>query len=93
MDELAKVGVQCDFEKAAYYRYGSGFYCTNAYVDHAGEDDHLRFVDNVLRSSGRLLRYLFSDKSLVLTTSDEIEDDRVDSFNADYNHEFYYKGN
>lgn len=93
MEELMKVGVQCEFEEATYRRYGDGAYCNNAYVDHAGMDDHLRFVDGVLRSSGRLLRYLFSDKSVVLTTSDEIGDDRVKNFHADYRHEFYYKGN
>lgn len=93
MEELMKVGVQCEFEKATYHRYGSGVYCVNASVDHAGEDDHLRFVDGTLRSSGRLLRYLFSDKSVVLTTSDEIDDDRVENFHVDYRHEFYYKGN
>ena len=93
MEELMKVGVQCEFEKATYHRYGSGVYCVNASVDHAGEDDHLRFVDGTLRSSGRLLRYLFSDKSVVLTTSDEIDDDRVENFHVGYRHEFYYKGN
>lgn len=93
MEELNKIGVQCEFERPEYRRYGDGVYCINADVDHAGEDDHLRFVESILRSSGRLRRYLFSDKSLVLTTSDEIDDDRVDNFHVDYKHEFYYKGN
>lgn len=93
MDELTKSGVQCEFETANYHSYGCGLYCTNAHVDHAGEDDHQKFVESVLRSSGRLRRYLFSDKSLVLTSSDEIDDDRVDNFHAKYKHEFYYKGN
>ncbi len=90
MDELGKVGVECDFETPEYRRYGSGVYCYNAYIDHAGEDDHLTFVESVLRSSGCLLRYLFSDKSVVLTTSDEIDDDRVENFHVNYKHEFYY---
>lgn len=93
MGELGKVGVECDFEIPEYRRYGAGVYCCNAYVDHAGEDDHMMFVESVLRNSGRLLRYLFSDKSVVLTTSDEVDDDRVENFRADYKHEFYYKGN
>lgn len=93
MEELGKVGIECDFETPEYRRYGTGVYCCNAYVDHAGEDDHLTFVESVLRSSGRLLRYLFSDKSVVLTTSDEVDDDRVENFHVNYKHEFYYKGN
>lgn len=74
-------------------RNTTGVYCCNACVDHAGEDDHLTFVESVLRSSGRLLRYLFSDKSVVLTTSDEVDDDRIENFHVNYKHEFYYKGN
>ncbi len=88
MDELGKVGVECDFETPEYRRYGSGVYCYNAYIDHAGEDDHLTFVEGVLRSSGRLLRYLFSDKSVVLTTSDEIDDDRVYDITGDCTEEY-----
>lgn len=93
MDELGEAGVECDFETPEYRRYGDDVYCDNAYVDHAGEDDHMMFVEGVLRSKRRLFRYLFSDKSVVLTTSDEIDDDRVENFHAGYKHEFYYKGN
>lgn len=93
MDKLAEVGVECVFETPVYNSYWGGFYCTNAYVDHPGEDDHATFVENILRSKGRLIRYLFSDKSFVITTSDEIEDDSIENFHVDYRHEFYYKGN
>lgn len=89
MDRLAEVGVECIFEKPEFF----GSYCMNAGVDHPGEDDHTKFVENILRSKGRLLQYLFSDKSFVITSSDEIEDDRIDNFHVSYKHETYYKGN
>lgn len=89
MDRLAEVGVECVFDRPEF----SGSWCMNAGVDHPGEDDHAKFVENVLRSKGRLLRYLFSDKSFVITSGDEIEDDRIENLHVDYKHETYYKGN
>lgn len=49
------------------------------------------FVDKTTSNRGRLLRYLFSDESFVLTGNDNSEYD-VDIC-ALYPHEEYYKGN
>lgn len=84
---LSEIGIECEFEQAKYF--GSGW-CENAYVDHAGEDEHLDFVTRVLNNRGRLLRYLLSSESFVLTGNDnEAHDVEV---RVDYAHEKYYKG-
>lgn len=85
---LGEVGVDCEFEQAKYFGEG---WCGNAWVDHAGEDEHLDFVNRVLNNRGRLLRYLFSDHSFVLTGNDNEAHD-VGVY-VDYSHEEYYKGN
>lgn len=88
--ELGKEGIQCEFEEADYH----GIYCYNASVDHAGEDDHLKFVSDVLRNRKRLLRYLFSEKSFVLTTYDTSPGEGyLEKSNVAYRHELYHKGN
>lgn len=92
MDTLFEVGVKCSFDEPEYYFFDNGnFYVENAYVDHYGEDDHRQFVDLTTRNKGRLLRYLFSNKSFVLTGNDN--DDHSVNIRVDYPHEEYYKGN
>lgn len=88
---LGSVGVECEFDEAVYHNYDSGTYCVNASVDHAGADDHAKFVNSVIRNKGRLLRYLFSEQSFVLIGNDN-GCDEIDIV-ADYPHEEYYKGN
>ena len=85
---LGEVGVDCEFEQAKYFGEG---WCENAHVDHAGEDEHLNFVNRVLNNCGRLIRYLFSDHSFVLTGNDNESHDV--GIYVDYPHEEYYKGN
>lgn len=90
---LGEVGVDCDFEQAEYERLSwcNGYiYCINASLDHACEGDLPKFVENVLRNRGRLLRFLFSDESFVLTGNDNIGTDI--NICAEYRHEKYYKG-
>lgn len=92
MKTLDSVGVECEFETPIYRNYGGGeFYVQNASVDHCGEDDHQRFVDKTTSNKGRLLRYLFSNESFVLTGNDNSEYDV--NICALYPHEEYYKGN
>lgn len=91
METLDSVGVECEFDEAVYHNYGSGSYVVNASIDHCGEDDHQRFVDKTTSNKGRLLRYLFSEDSFVLTGNDNSDMD-VD-IHALYPHEEYYKGN
>ena len=93
-DALAKEGVVCEFEEPEYKAYGSGrLYCENADVDHAGENEHAAFVKHTVNNKNRLLRYLFSENSFVLTGNDNDPDDRTVDINVPYKHEEYYKGN
>lgn len=87
---LIEEGVDCEFVQAAYYDFNEDF-CEDAGVDHAGCDDHLNFVNRVITNKNRLLRYLFSEDSFVITGNDNGYDP-VD-IKADYPHEEYYKGN
>jgi len=92
MEALDSVGVACEFETPVYRYYSDGsFYVQNASIDHCGEGDHQRFVDKTTSNKGRLLRYLFSEDSFVLTGNDNIECDV--SIRALYPHEEYYKDN
>lgn len=86
-DMLWIEGVVADFEEPEW----SDGYCLNAGIDHAGVDDHERFVKCVLANRNRLMRYLFSEESFVLTGNDN-SCDNVD-IRAEYDHEEYYKGN
>lgn len=91
METLEDVGVKCEFETPIYRNCDGGLYVQNASVDHCGEDDHRRFVDKTTSNRGRLLRYLFSNESFVLTGNDNSEYDV--NIRALYPHEEYYKGN
>lgn len=92
VDTLYKFKITCSFDKPEYRDYGSGLvYCINASVDHCGEDDHREFVEKTVYNEGRLLRYLFSQDSFVLTGNDN---DYYDvGINVKYPHESFYKGN
>lgn len=92
METLDSVGVECEFETPEYRNYGGReFYVQNADVDHCGNGDHQRFVDNTTSNKGRLLRYLFSNESFVLTGNDNSDCDV--NICVMYPHEEYYKGN
>lgn len=90
-DMLYEEGIECEFESPVYDDDIHPDWCENAYVDHAGEDDAHDFVKNLLRNKGRLLRYLFSEDSFVLTGNDNSYTDV--RLSVDYKHEEYYKGN
>ena len=85
---LGEVGIDCEFEQAEYW--GDGW-LSNGYVDHAGDGDHYDFVNKTLNNRNRLLRYLFSEQSFVLTGNDN--DDYGVGIDVDYPHEECYKGN
>ena len=86
---LGDVGVDCEFEPAEYYGKSTRW-CKSAYVDHACEDDLPRFVESVLKGRGRLLRFLFSGESFVLTGNDNDATNVI--IRVGYRHEKYYKG-
>ena len=93
MDTLYSVGVDCEFEKPIYRKCGNFVYVENASVDHCGEDEHRQFVDNTTKNKGRLLRYLFSGDSFVITGNDNCDSERAVDIQVTYPHEEYYKGN
>ena len=93
MDTLASAGIDCGFSKARYHDYGGRLYCENASVDHSDDGELKDFVDKTVHNKGRLMRFLFSPKSFVLTGNDNDCDDRGVDIDVDYPHEEYYKGN
>lgn len=79
-----KNNIQYDFEEPTKDPWWYG-------IDHVSEDDMIDFVKLVCHSEKRLLKYLFSEKSFILTGNDN--DDSNVSINVTYKHEEYYKGN
>lgn len=59
------------------------------YVDHSNEMTD--FLNAVCEDEGKLMRYLFSDLSFIITGNDN-DDEDVD-INVAYAHDEYYKGN
>lgn len=59
------------------------------YVDHSNELGG--FLDAIVSDEEKLLRFLFSDLSFIITGNDN-EDSDVD-INVSYDHDSYYKGN
>lgn len=82
-DEL-EYGIYCYDEEIETYLKPKG-----GYVDHGNEARE--FVDAVCTDEQRLLNYLFSNKTFILTGNDN--DDIDVEINVDYPHEEYYKGN
>ena len=84
-ETLGKYGVDCEFEKPERASYG----ITNVGIDHG--DQCADFASAVLRSEHRLIRFLFSDESFIITGNDN--DGTGVDIAVDYPHETYYKGN
>lgn len=80
---LQEAGIECEFEN------DSKSFWEHGYVDHGSELND--FVNDLVGDGDKLLRYLFSDESFVITGNDNSDDD-VD-INVDYEHDEYYKGN
>lgn len=83
---MSQLDIKCEFEDATYDKHG---WPENFYIDHDSETRE--FIEAVLHSPKRLVRYLFSDESFVLTGNDN-GDYGVD-IDVCYPHEEYYKGN
>ncbi len=59
------------------------------YIDHGGELNE--FLNDICNDESKLMRFLFSSESFILTGNDN--DDSDVNINVDYKHEEYYKGN
>lgn len=82
-DTLERVDVEAEFEEPTNDDY---------YIDH-GVSELSDFLEDVLQDEDRLLRYLFSGQSVVVTGNDN-SDETPDSYDFDSNDfEVYEKGN
>ena len=99
-DMLSKYGVDCECSRPAEFVVGTYngkqyTYLNNGYVDHDYEGRDL--VDALFADKDRLIRFLFSDDSFVVTCNDNMDEDErkewEDSADVSYPHETYYKGN
>ena len=97
---LVKYGVECSCSvpaKFVKFSGSDGEYLDNGYVDHASDGDAKEFVERMLNHEHALIKYLFSDESLVVTGNDNCDEDRdewmQEQTDVDYPHNTYYKGN
>lgn len=74
-------------EKGIEVSYETDF--DNGYIDHAYE--LFNFLEDVVNDTNKLMNYLFSDLSFILTGNDNSDND-VD-IHVDYEYDEYYKGN
>lgn len=75
--------------KESSYTPGYKYVDNGGYVDHS--DELAEFIKAVTEDEGKLLRYLFSPLSFIITGNDN-DDEDVD-INVDYEYDSYYKGN
>lgn len=82
-DTLSSNGINCEFEgeSKSFWEHG--------YIDHGNELNN--FVNDLVGDNGKLMRYLFSDESFVITGNDN--DDEDVNINVSYEYDEYYKGN
>jgi hypothetical protein len=71
------------------YKDGESWAENSGYVDHS--DRLTNFLDAVLADEEKLMRFLFSDMSFIITGNDN-DDEDVD-INVNYEYDGYYKGN
>lgn len=92
---LKSEGIEVTFEEPVYKKYtfegndGTEYIDNGGYVDHS--DEMTDFLDAICEDEGKLMRYLFSDLSFIITGNDN-DDEDVD-INVEYAHDEYYKGN
>ena len=72
-----------------FFKRDESYTFENGYVDHSQDLDI--FLEDVCNDAGKLLRYLFSSESFIITGNDNNDHD-VD-INVSYDHDEYYKGN
>lgn len=92
---LSSEGIVCSFKgegKTKSYEYNGKtkyYQSINGYVDHGNELKE--FIEDVCSDKDKLFRFLFSDKSFIITGNDN--DDEDVCINVTYDHDEYYKGN
>lgn len=90
---LRSKGIEVTADEAKYvestHTKGYFYYDNAGYVDHS--DELKGFHDAIMADENRLMNFLFSPLSFIITGNDN-DDEDVD-FKVDYTHEEYYKGN
>lgn len=98
IDEIVKLlenkGIEVTLEEPSYgkFTYDDGDYYeyfNNGSIDHS--DEMADFLNAVCEDEDKLMNYLFSDLSFIITGNDNDYED-VD-IKVDYPHDEYYKGN
>ena len=88
-ETLGKYGCECSFEEPSESKYG---WMDSGYVDHAEDLDD--FLNSFNKSEKRLLRYLFSPDSFIITGNDNEDDFDENVKETDFsNVEVFYKDN
>jgi len=82
---LDKNNITYGFEENKKTEYGYD----NGYIDHGGNLNS--FLEEICNDENKLMRYLFSSESFIITGNDN--DDYDVEIKVDYNHDEYYKGN
>ena len=77
-DTLDKNNIECEFIKPENDWW---------YIDHG--EDLVDFINDVLSDESRLMRYLFSSDSFIITGNDNSDSDV--GINVSYEHDEYYK--
>lgn len=94
---LALFNVKCKFDKPKWYGDSDCKWLDNGYVDHCGEDQHADWVRAMLTEPHALVRFLFNEKSYVMTSNDNCGDEEYEwqkeKENPPYECKVYYKGN
>lgn len=85
-DTLSEYGITCYFKPPTTDSWGFN----EGYIDHAG--DTREFVESVLHSKKRLIRYLFGD-SIIFTGNDNDDEPLPLDTISEKDYEIYYKGN
>ena len=90
-DTLKAKGIEVTAETPIYQKYtdGSEYVENGGYVDHS--DEMTSFLNAVCEDEGKLMRYLFSDLSFIITGNDN--DDEDVAIEVSYAYDSYFKGN
>jgi len=96
---LSSKGISVAFEEPVYktssWKNSDGDIVEHRYCDNGGYVDHANdlgdFLNAILADEDKLMSYLFSDLSFIITGNDN--DDQDVDIQVSYPHDEYYKGN
>lgn len=89
VEMLTEKGIKIFVEEPTYRGDIGSQYFDSGYVDHG--DELNEFLDDICTDENKLLRFLFSDFSFIITGNDNADHDVA--IKVDYPYDSYYKGN